>query len=103
MKEGEIPEDGPKLAAEARLHQHVEILAILERLVEFDDEIAVGLLHDVLLRHDVLLLPRFHDLPTPKNPSSHSHFSSGFYLFWGGGYLGNIWGIFGEYLGNIME
>ena len=57
-----VPEDGPELAAQARVHEHVEVLPVLEGLVELDDEVAVRLLHDLLLRHDVLLLPRLHDL-----------------------------------------
>ena len=62
VKVAAVPQDGPELASEARVHEHVEVLSVLEGLVEFDDEVAVGLLHDLLLGHDVLLLPRLHDL-----------------------------------------
>ena len=64
-KDGPVgsPEDGPQLATQAGFHEHVEVLAILEGLVEFHYKVAVGLLHDVLLRHDVLLLSRLHNLP----------------------------------------
>ena len=57
-----LPEDGPELSAETGLHQHVEILPVLEGLVELDDELTVGLLHDLLLGHDVLLLTSLNDL-----------------------------------------
>ena len=57
-----IPEDGPEFSAQAWLHEHVEILPVLEGLVEFDYELAVRLFHDLLLRHDVLLLTRLNDL-----------------------------------------
>ena len=57
-----VPEDGPELAAQAGLHQHVEVLAVLERFVQLDYKLAIGLLHNLLLRHDVLLLPRLHNL-----------------------------------------
>ena len=43
------PEDGPQLPAETGLHEHVQELAVLERLEELDNELAVGLLHDLLL------------------------------------------------------
>ena len=59
---GRAPEDGPEFAAEARLHEHVEVARVLEGAVELDDEVAVGLLHDLLLGHDVLLLARLDDL-----------------------------------------
>ena len=61
-----LPEDGPKFSSEARLHEHVEILPVLEGLVEFDYESAVRLFHDLLLRHDVLLLARLNDLKNEK-------------------------------------
>ena len=67
-REGKVnePEDGPQFATETGFHEHVEVLAILEGFVEFDDKVTVGLLHDVLLRHDVLLLSRFHNLASEK-------------------------------------
>ena len=61
-EEDDSPEDGPELSTKAGLHEHVEELPVLEGLKELDDEAAVGLLHDLLLGHDVLLLPRLHDL-----------------------------------------
>jgi hypothetical protein len=56
------PENGPELSTEARVHEHVEVLPVLEGLVELDDKLAVGLLHDLLLGHDVLLLTRLDNL-----------------------------------------
>ena len=46
---GRTPEDGPELPAQAGLHEHVQELPVLECLEELDDELAVGLLHDLLL------------------------------------------------------
>ena len=66
VKVAPVAQDGPQLPAQAGLHQHVEVLAVLERLVQLDDELAVGLLHDLLLRHDVLLLAGLHDLKKRK-------------------------------------
>ena len=43
-----VPEDGPELPAQAGLHQHVEILPVFEGFEQFDDKMAVGLLHDFL-------------------------------------------------------
>ena len=43
------PENGPELAPKAGLHEHVEELAILERLEKLHNELAVRLLHDFLL------------------------------------------------------
>ena len=63
-KRSNVPEDGPELSTETRLHEHVEILPIFEGLEELDDKLTVGLLHDLLLRHDVLLLSRLNDLKT---------------------------------------
>ena len=51
-----VPQDCPQLPTQTGLHEHVEVLGVLERLVELDDESAVALLHNLLLRHDVLLL-----------------------------------------------
>lgn len=65
-----VAQDRPQLAAQAGLHQHVEVLAILERLVQLDDEIAIGLLHYLLLRHDVLLLAGLHDLILFENKTA---------------------------------
>ena len=62
VKVAAVPQDGPELSAEAGVHEHVEVLSVLEGLEELDDEVAVGLLHDLLLRHDVLLLASLHDL-----------------------------------------
>lgn len=57
-----LPENGPELSSQTRFHQHVQVLAVLESLEEFYDELTVGLSHDLLLRHDVQLLSRLHDL-----------------------------------------
>jgi hypothetical protein len=57
-----VPQDGPQLAPQTTLHQHVQIFAVLKRLEQFNDEVAIGLAHDLLLGHDVLLLARLHDL-----------------------------------------
>ena len=43
-----VPENSPELAAEAGLHQHVQILPVLEGLEQPHDEPAVGLLHNLL-------------------------------------------------------
>lgn len=57
-----VPQDRPQLAAQTALHQHVQVLAVLERLVQLDDELAIRLAHNFLLAHDVLLLACFDDL-----------------------------------------
>lgn len=62
VKVSSIPQDSPKLSAETGIHEHVKVLPVLERLEEPHDELAVGLLHDLLLRHDVLLLAGLHNL-----------------------------------------
>lgn len=43
------PEYRPQLAAQTRLHEHVEVLAVLEGFEELDDEVTVGFHHDLLL------------------------------------------------------
>ena len=43
------PEDGPELSTKTGLHQHVEELPVLERLEKLHNELAVRLLHDLLL------------------------------------------------------
>lgn len=57
-----IAQNRPQLAAEAALHQHVQVLAVFERLEELHDEITVRLGHNLLLGHDVLLLAGLDDL-----------------------------------------
>lgn len=57
-----VSQDGPQLAAQTRLHQHVQVLAVFERLEQLHDEVAVGLAHDLLLGHDVLLLASLNNL-----------------------------------------
>ena len=57
-----VPQNGPQFAAKATFHQHVKVFRVFECTEEFDDKVAVGLFHDLLLRHDVLLLPRLHNL-----------------------------------------
>lgn len=57
-----VPENRPQFAPETGLHEHVQILPVLESLEEFHYEVAVGLAHDPLLRHDVLLLSGLNDL-----------------------------------------
>lgn len=57
-----VAQDRPQFASQTALHQHVQILAILERLVQLDNELAVRLAHDLLFAHDVLLLARLNDL-----------------------------------------
>ena len=57
-----IPQNRPQFSAEAAFQQHVQILAIFKRLVQFDDKSRVGATHDALLVHDVLLLTRVDDV-----------------------------------------
>lgn len=57
-----VSQYGPQLPSEAALHQHIQVLPILEGLVELHDKLAVSLAHDLLLAHDVLLLARLHNL-----------------------------------------
>ena len=57
-----LPENCPQLPSQTRLHEHVEVLPVLEGLEEPDYELAVRLLHDLLLGHDVLLLTSLHNL-----------------------------------------
>lgn len=62
VKVASVPKNRPQLTAETRFQHHVEILCVLERFVEFDDEVAVCLFEDLLLAHDVLLLTSLDDL-----------------------------------------
>ena len=62
-----LPEDGPQLPTQACIHEHVEVLPVFECLVELDYEVTVRLLHDLLLRHDVLLLTRLNNLKKQTN------------------------------------
>lgn len=57
-----VTQDRPQLAAQAALHQHVQIFAILKGFVQFDDKFAIRFAHDFLLAHDVLLLSCLDDL-----------------------------------------
>lgn len=51
-----IAQNRPQFAAQAALHQHVQIFAILKRFVQFHNEFTVRLGHDLFFAHDVLLL-----------------------------------------------
>ncbi len=44
----DVPEDGPELAPQAGLHQHVQVFPVLEGLEQLHDELGVGLLHNFL-------------------------------------------------------
>ena len=57
-----IPQNGPQFTAQTRLHQHVQILSVLESLKQANNERTIRFFHDLLFGHDVLLLPRLHDL-----------------------------------------
>ena len=59
---GPVPQNGPQFATKATFHQHVKVFGVFECAEQFDHKVAVGLLHDLLLGHDVLLLPRLHNL-----------------------------------------
>ena len=37
----DVPEDGPELASQAGLHQHVEVLPVLEGLEQLHDKLGV--------------------------------------------------------------
>ena len=43
VKVAPVPENRPQLSAQAALHQHVQVLAVLERLVQLHDKVRVGL------------------------------------------------------------
>lgn len=83
VKVAAIAQNCPQFTAKAALHQHVEILTILEGLEKLHDEVGIGLqkldreiskriktssrfqsylAHDLLFGHDVLLLTGFNDL-----------------------------------------
>jgi len=57
-----VSQNCPKLSAQATLHQHVQVLFVLEGFEQLHDELAIGLAHDLLFGHDMLLLSRLHDL-----------------------------------------
>ena len=59
-----IAEDGPELATQAGLHEHVEVPVVPVGAVQLDDEGAVAAGHDELLAEDVLLLLVVTDLHT---------------------------------------